>query len=184
MRAMKRAIAVHAIGLLAVTQSVPLVVVHAGWIAIALLTWGGAAGDGSSVQQFTSTAWRTYGWMGGTDADGRGDINNLMAVWARLALVVYGLEVVVRRFGPQWAPLRWWVLPLVSGAVAACGWALATWPDRVESGVAADAGWLLGFVLLFGFLAAAWVVVVGRAANAIVARISRSDPAPSGHTVA
>jgi len=50
--------------------------------------------------------------------------------------------------------------------------------------VAADAGWLLGFVLLFGFLAAAWVVVVGRAANAIVARISRSDPAPSGHTVA
>ncbi len=175
MRCMKRTLAVHAIRVLAVTQSVPLVVVHAGWIALALLTWGEAAGDGSSMQQFSRTAWRAYAWMGGTDADGHGDINNLMSVWAKLALLVYGLEVVARRFGPRWGPLRWWILPLVSGVVAAGGWTLATWPERVTSGVAADAGWLLGFVVLFAFLAAAWVMLVRRVADAMVARILLSD---------
>lgn len=184
MRSMKRALAVHAIRLLAVTQTVPLVLVHAGWIALALLTWGEAAGDGSSVQQFSRAAWRAYAWMGGADADGHGDINNLMSVWAKLALVVYGLEVVARRIGPQWGPLRWWILPLVSGVVAACGWTLATWPERVASGVADDAGWLLGFVMLFGFLAAVWVMLVRRVADAIVARISLPAAPHSERTAA
>lgn len=172
----------HLIRYAASTQILPLVMLHGVWLLFAVLTWGDAAASGSGVDRATDAVWKAYLWLGGVDADGHGDLDNLLQVWAKLSLPVYLLDAIVRRLLGERAPLGLARIALLSGVMAVLGFGLAIWPLRAEQGAG---WWMLIWIAVLGMaaaLAALWAALARRIADWAVAAMLRppaSVEAPS-----
>jgi hypothetical protein len=175
------ALAVHAIRYLAASQAFAMVFFHAGWMLLAVATWGHVAGADSGTAAVTRTLVRAYAWLGGVDANGHGDAHSLMVVWARIALAVYAFEVLWRwRFGRR-APMRLWRVAGISWLTAQLGYVVAL----VPTGSLIDATVVIVLFPLLACAATVWSIAVHRFAESIVARIEpggvavQADPGAS-----
>jgi len=151
-------IAIEAIRFVASTQSLVGVVFHAGWMLLALATWGHASGGEGAIGTMTHTLIGAFVWLGGVDADGHGDAGSIMVVWGKLSLVVYLLELALRPWTGRLRPFRLSRIALFSGVVAAAGYTLALWhePDTVAA---------ISLTIAFSTLATIgtlWAVIVQR----------------------
>ena len=170
-----RFILVQGIRYFAAAQAFPMVFFHAGWILLAVATWGHAAEPGGAVGAVTRGLVRAYGWLGGVDAQGHGDEDGLMVVWARLALVLYAIEAVWRWLFGERKPVRLLRIAALSTGVALVGYVAAFLPtgDLAEAALV-----VIGFSMLAG-LATAWSVGMHRLAAALELRLDGADkPGP------
>jgi hypothetical protein len=55
-----------------------------------------AGADSGGTAAVTRTLVRAYACLGGVDANGHGDAQSPMVVWARIALVIYALDALWR----------------------------------------------------------------------------------------
>ena len=170
-----RFLVTQAIRYFAAAQAFPMVFFHAGWILLAVATWGHAAGPESAVGAVSQVLVRAYTWMGGVDANGHGDEDGLMVVWAKLALLVYAAEALWRLAFGERKPMRLLRIAMVSTGVALVGYIAAFLPtgDLAEAALV-----VIGFSTLAG-LATAWSVGMHRLAAALELRVDGADkPGP------
>lgn len=178
----KRTLGRHLIRYAASTQILPVVMLHGLWMVFAVLTWRDAAASGSGVDRAAGAVWNAYLWLGGVDADGHGDLDNLLGVWAKLSLPVYLLDAIVRSLLGERAPMGLARISLLSGVTATLGYGLAIWPLRAAQG--AD-WWMLIWIVVLGMaaaLAALWAALARRIADWAIAAMLRptaSAEAPS-----
>ncbi|MFP7721744.1 hypothetical protein [Lysobacter sp. A3-1-A15] len=160
-------LAVQAVRYLAATQSFAMVFFHAGWLLLALATWGDASGSDSTIGGVTRVLIRAYAWLGGVDASGHGDGNSLMAVWAKLGLVIYVVEALWHRVAGPAEPMKLWHIMGISWLVAQLGYVVAMYPtgDLGEGAVV-----IILFPILAG-LSTGWSVAAHRLAAAVEAWI-------------
>lgn len=166
--ALKQAIFVQVIRYAASTQAVAAVALHAGWMLLALATWQHAAVDGGAIDAVTSGLTGAYAWLGGVDADGHGDIDNLLAVWGKVSLVVYAVDALLRRVRGERSPMRVSRVALSSGAVALLGYGLALWPQFAVQGTPADVAMFIGVFSVVASLAAAWAMFARRVGERLI----------------
>lgn len=176
--ALKQAVFVQVIRYAASTQAVAAVALHAGWMLLALATWQHAAVDGSTIDVVTSGLIRAYAWLGGVDADGHGDLDNLLAVWGKVSLVVYALDALLRRVRGERPPMRVSRVALSSGAVALLGYGLALWPQSVAQGTLADVAMFIGVFSVVAALAAAWAVFARRMGDRLIQAMAAGASQP------
>lgn len=163
-----RFILIQAIRYLAASMAFPMVFFHAGWVLLAVATWGHAAAPDSAVAAVAQSLARAYAWLGGVDASGHGDEDGLMVVWAKLSLLVYAAESLWRWAFGERKPMRLARVAMLSTAVALVGYALAFAPtgELVE---AAPIG--VGFSILAG-LATAWSMAMHRLAAGLELQVA------------
>lgn len=162
-----RRLAAEALQFAASTQVVAAVFFHAGWILLMLATWGHASGGEGLIGTLTRTLTGAFVWLGGVDASGNGDLGTIMQVWAKLALVLYLLDLVLRPLIGKRRPLGLIRVALVSSVIAAVGYTLAMWNDF-------DLGEGVLIIVLFSVLAGvttAWALLVRRLAAALATLI-------------
>lgn len=154
-------VAIHAVRYLAASQAFAMVAFHAGWVLLALATWGHASGPDTAVGDMTRALVRAYAWLGGVDESGRGDERSLMAVWAKLGLVIYAIEALWRGVFGQRKPLALWRIASTSWLVAQLGYigALVPTGDLREATLM-----LIVFPVLAG-LSTAWAAAAHRLAT-------------------
>jgi hypothetical protein len=167
-------VAIQVVRYLAAAQSFAMVVFHGAWILLALATWGHASGPAGAVGDVSRALVRAYGWLGGVDADGRGGERGLMAVWAKLGLVLYVIEALWSRLFGQRKPMAWWWIVAVSWLVAQLGYVCALIPtgDLGEATLM-----LIVFPILAG-LATAWSVAAHRLADLVESLIRKKQGGP------
>lgn len=171
-----RFIMVQGIRYFAAAQAFPMVFFHAGWILLAVATWGHAAGPDSAVGAVTQGLVRAYSWLGGADAEGHGDEDGLMIVWAKLSLVLYAVEAAWRWLVGERKPMRLLRVAGISTGVALVGYVAAFLPtgDLGEAPLV-----IVGFSMLAG-LAAAWSVGMHRLAAALELQVDRDGKPKPG----
>lgn len=182
----KRGLGVQLIRYLASTQAMAMVVLHGAWMLLALATWNHAAGGEGGTGGIARSLLRAYAWLGGVDADGHGDAGNLVAVFAKLSLVVYAISALWQRLFGEWRPLPWWLLALGSGVVALFGYAMSIWPSLPADAKPGDAAFVIGLFAVVTALSTAWAVLarrggewlIGRMALATGEEVIRATPAP------
>jgi hypothetical protein len=160
-------LAIHVTRYLAASQAFAMVFFHAGWMLLAVATWGHLAGPDSEIRTVTHVLMRAYAWLGGLDANGHGDANSMMVVWAKIALAIYALESLWRlKFGKR-APMKLWRVAGISWLVAQLGYVFALLPTGA---IGATTVILILFPLLAG-VATVWSVAAHRFADVIVDRL-------------
>lgn len=169
LRGIRHALACHLVRFAASTQLTGVVLLHGVWMLFAVLTWKHASGVGDGVSVLTRGLWDGYLWLGGADADGHGDLGNLLAVWAKLSLPVYLLDATARKLFGERPPMRLSRIAALSGGIALVGFGVAIWPLRNAEG----AGiwmlfWLAGFAVAAA-LAALWAALARRVGELLVA---------------
>lgn len=164
-KSLKRAAASHLISYLASTQAFAMVVLHAGWVLLALATWGAAEG-GAGAGSITRPLVRAFVWLGGVDEHGHGDATTIMAVWGQLSLVVYALELLVKKVRGERPPLGLARVSMISGLVALAGWLFALWPTPDGLGDA----WVALLFAVLTLAATMWALAASRVAELLVAR--------------
>ncbi len=169
-------IGIQAIRFLAGTQAFGVVVFHAGWVLLALATWGFEAGEGTSTATVSRALLRGYAWLGGVDEYGHGDGSSLMLVWAKLSLVVYVIDAAIRAIRAERKPVALWRVAVVSGAVALCGYLFALWPDAKSSYENLLPALLFSALAL---IATAWAVLAQRLGEFMVASIRKASSLPT-----
>lgn len=127
-RSIGQVLAIQLVRYLAAAQSFAMVVFHGGWMLLALATWGHASGPEGDVGDVSRALVRAYAWLGGVDEDGRGGERGLMAVWAKLGLVIYLIEALWYRLSGPRKPIAWWWITVGSWLVAVLGYVLALMP--------------------------------------------------------
>jgi hypothetical protein len=151
------------IRLLAGTQAFGMVVLHAGWMLLALATWGHAE-DPGSAHSITAPIVRAFIWLGGVDHAGRGDENSIMLVWGKLSILVYLLDLAWRRLTGERPPRSVWKLALLSGAISLAGWSLAIWPTNPPWGDT----WIIALFAVLTAIATGWAILVRRLGDLII----------------
>jgi hypothetical protein len=168
-----RFLLVQCLRYVASTQAFGMVVLHGGWMLLALATWGQGATGGLDV--FTTALVRAFVRLGGVDAAGHGDANTVFAVWGKLSLGMYLLLAAWHWLRGARAPWAWWRTVAVSSAVALAGYVLAIWP--VAGGHPTELGVIvIGFTVAVA-VATAWAVGASRLADRVVAGIERTPAA-------
>lgn len=147
----------------ATTQAGPLVILHAGWILLALATWQDTSAG------VTRPLVQAFVWLGGTDPQGHGDKASILAVWAKLSLGVYLLLALIRQLRGSRPPMALWKVAGASGIVALAGFSLAFRGDRWED------GWVIVVFAVLAAGAAAWAVLAARAAEALIRRMDEGE---------
>lgn len=174
-----RFLAIQALRYVAATQSFAMVFFHAGWILLAMATWGGPDGAHGGVGAVTRVLVQAFVWLGGVDARGHGDGDTLMVVWARLALAVYLLDTAWRRLFGTPRPIGLRRIAVGSWLLAQVGYIVA----MVPTGDLAEAAIVLLLFPLLAALATVWAVAMRRLAQRLEDRIrggrARADPAPA-----
>ena len=166
-------LAIQAVRYVAAAQSFPIVVLHAGWILLALATWGHASGPDSGIGDASRGLVRAYAWLGGVDESGRGGERGLVAVWAKLGFVLYLIDALWLRLFGQRKPIAWWWMVAVSSLVALIGYMVAL----VPTGDLGEATFLLIVFSILTGLATAWSVAAHRLADLIETLIRKSNGA-------
>ncbi len=174
---MKQTLLIQLIRFAASTQAAGVVLLHGLWMLFALHTWGQASGEWGGVSTVTRALWDAYIWLGGADADGHGDLDNLLAVWARISVPIYLLDVLARKLFGDRPPMSLWRMSALSGGVAFLGYALAIWPIRAIEGGGVWVIFWIAALAVAAALAAAWAVLARRAAAWAVAAFEKRDPA-------
>ena len=164
-------IAIEAIRFAASTQALVAVVFHAGWMLLALATWGHASGGEGAIGSMTRTLVGADVWLGGVDASGHGDAGSIMVVWGKLSLLAYLLEVALRPWTGRLRPFRLSRIALLSGAIAVAGYTLAFWH---EPNTVAAIALTIGFSTLAA-VGTLWAVLVQR----MVSRVTDGIGAPA-----
>jgi hypothetical protein len=166
-------VAIQAVRYLAASQAFAMVAFHAGWVLLSLATWGHASGPDTAVGDTTRALVRAYAWLGGVDESGRGDERSLMAVWAKLGLVIYAIEALWRWVFGQRKPIALWRIAAASWLVAQLGYIGAL----VPTGDLRDATlMLIAFPVLAG-VSTAWSVAAHRLATHVEDLIRRKQVA-------
>jgi hypothetical protein len=158
------------------TQAFGMVVLHAGWMLLALATWGDA-NDPDSAHSITAPIVRAFIWLGGVDNAGHGDANSIMRVWGKLSILVYLIDLAWRRVAGERRPRSLWKLALVSGAIAFAGWVLALWP----TGPAWGEAWIIVLFAVLTALATGWSILVRRLGDLIIAGLEQRAAGPTEH---
>ena len=179
-------LAVQLIRYLAATQALWLVLVHGGWMLLALTVWRHAGDDGSPA---AATALRWFARLGGVGENGHGDESDLFVVWGKLSLVPWLAREAWRAWrGPRPPASVRALLGVIalSGAVAFVGYFLA-----MRAGADGQAGGVPLVAAVFAVVAlgaTAWTIasqriadwLVARIADWLVARIARGQGAAPG----
>lgn len=177
-RSIGEIVGIHAVRYLAASQSFAMVAFHAGWLLLALATWGHASGPDTAGSDVTRMLLRAYAWLGGVDESGRGDERSLMAAWAKLGLVLYAVEALWRGVVGKREPIGLWRIATASWLVAQLGYIGALMPtgDLREA-----TAMLLIFPVLAG-LSTAWSVAAHRLASHVEDLIRKRRVAGSART--
>ena len=172
----------HLIGLLATSQAMVAVMLHATWIF--LLVAGMLIADAGEVSQSATGSlgkmlMRALEWVGAVERDGgntHGDLGTVMHALGALTPVIYLGKLLidrVRRGRPPWSMAR---KVLLSMAAAMCGYAtaLALLPDDALSGL-----WVMAVVaVLLTGVATLWALLVRKGCDALLRNLAL---APTEH---
>jgi hypothetical protein len=171
-----RLLLVQAIRYLVALQAFGMVVLHAGWMLLAIATWG-AAGD-ADVTSLARLLTRAFVWLGGVDASGHGDEGTIFAVWGKISIVVWLLGAAWRALRGPRPPWSAWKVVVLSGAIALAGYAFAIWP--AEDGNLAAGAWVLAGMTIATTVATAWAVASARIGEWVIAQVERAALAKAG----
>jgi hypothetical protein len=168
-----RLLLVQCLRYVASTQAFGMVVLHGGWMLLALATWG--QGDTGVLDAFTTAVVRAFVRLGGVDAAGHGDAGTLFAAWAKLSLGVYLVVAAWHWLRGARASWAWWRTVAVSSAVGLAGYVLAIWP--ASGGHPGELAFIVGGFTVAVAVATAWAVGASRLADRVVAGIERTPAA-------
>ena len=162
-------LAIHAVRYVAASQAFAMVILHGGWILLALATWGHVSGPEGGVGDLSRGVVRAYAWLGGVDEHGHGGERNLMAVWAKLGLVIYAIESLWHRMRGPRKPMGWGRIMLASWLVALLGYIGALFP----TGDLGEATLMLVVFPILAALATAWSIAAHRLADLVETAIRK-----------
>ena len=166
----------HLIGLLATSQAMVAVMLHATWIF--LLVAGMLIAEAGEVSQSATGSlgkmlMRALEWVGAVERDGgntHGDLGTVMRALGTLTPVIYLGKLLidrVRRGRPPWSMARKTLLSMV---VATCGYAtaLALLPSDALNGL-----WVMAVVaVLLTGLATAWALLVRKGCDVLLRNLA------------
>ncbi len=175
-----RLVSRHLIGLLATSQAMVAVMLHATWIF--LLVAGLLMADVGEASQSTTGSlgkllMRALEWIGAIERDGRnthGDLGTVMRGLGALTPVIYLGKLLfdhIRGERPPWSMAR---KAILSMAVATCGYAaaLALLPDDALSGL-----WFMAVVaVLITGLATLWALLVRKGCDLLLENLAAAPP--------
>lgn len=162
----------HLIGLLATSQAMVAVMLHATWIFLlvaGLLTADVGEASQSATGSLGKMLMRALEWIGAVERNGghtHGDLGTVMRALVTLTPVIYLGQLLidrVRRGRPPWSMAR---KALLSMTLATCGYAaaLALLPEDALSGL-----WVMAVVaVLLTGLATLWALLVRKGCDALL----------------
>ena len=161
---LSRILLAEAIRYFGLTQAGPAVILHGAWMLLVLATLQDDYGG------LTRPLVQAFQWLGGADSRSAGAERTLLIVWAKIALVLYFLQLIARALRGPRAPLRLWVLALGSGIVALLGYSVGFLGDQ-GNGNRVELLLLAALLATLAAAAVAWAVLAKRAAESLVRRL-------------